>query len=344
MKFIERVFFVLIIFSLLLFSSISAQTGASLTFSEVLFYPNETNGEFIEIYNTSTTQAVDLTSFKIKYYTSNPNTIIMFAGGSNSMILQPGKYAVILQGSYDYANGIYKNLIPADALVLKIATNSFGTSGMADQTSRDINLINLFNQTIDTYNYSADNSRGYSDEKIILDKNNAAANWANALQLNGTPGKKNTVSPADYDLAATIVGISPANPVTEDSVAVTVKVKNLGRFNAANYTVDIYNDLNLDSQGTTNERIFTNNYTNLAVNDSIIIVVKKVYAAISGDYGFVAQSTYAQDEKVSNDKAVLMYVVSERPANFNDVVINEIMYAPSTDEPEWIEIYNKSNR
>ena len=81
MKFIERVFFVLIIFSLLLFSSISAQTGASLTFSEVLFYPNETNGEFIEIYNTSTTQAVDLTSFKIKYYTSNPNTIIMFEIG-----------------------------------------------------------------------------------------------------------------------------------------------------------------------------------------------------------------------------------------------------------------------
>ena len=52
MKFIERVLPALIIFSLLLFSSISAQTGASLTFSEVLFYPNETNGEFIEVYNT----------------------------------------------------------------------------------------------------------------------------------------------------------------------------------------------------------------------------------------------------------------------------------------------------
>ena len=107
--------------------------------------------------------------------------------------------------------------------------------------------------------------------------------------------------------------------------------------------MEIFNDINLDSQGQTNERIFNQNYSNLASNDSLLIT-KKIYAAAVGTYGFVAQSNFTQDEKSSNDKAVLSYNVSERPASFNDIVINEIMYAPSTDEPEWIEIVNKSNR
>ncbi|MEK6552815.1 MAG: lamin tail domain-containing protein, partial [Bacteroidota bacterium] len=247
------------------------------------------------------------------------------------------------QGNYDYTNGIYKTLIPADAIVLKISTNNFGSSGMANTTSRDVFLINASGQTIDTYTYSADNSAGISDEKYILSKDNTAANWKNSLTTHGTPGKKNSVTPADYDLSTTITGINPVNPVTEDSVAVTVKVKNLGRLNAANFSVEIFNDINLDSQGQTNERIFNQNYSNLASNDSLLIT-KKIYAAAVGTYGFVAQSNFTQDEKSSNDKAVLSYNVSERPASFNDIVINEIMYAPSTDEPEWIEIVNKSNR
>jgi len=340
MKFFQKLFFVLVLLCVFHIPDILAQTGISLTFSEVMFRPTESNGEYIEIYNISTTDTVDLATYRFKYYTSALDILVAFQGGTK---LAPGKFALVIENDYDWNNGIYKTLVPAGTIVMKISDNSFGTSGMANTTSRDIYLYNTLNQQLDTYTYSADNSDGYSDEKITMDKNNNAANWANTQQLNGTPGKKNSVTPADYDLSTTITGINPANPVTEDSVAVTVKVKNLGRLNAANFSVEIFNDINLDSQGQANERIFTQNYSNLASNDSLLIT-KKIYAAAVGAYGFVAQSNFAQDEKSSNDKAVLSYNVSERPASFNDIVINEIMYAPSTDEPEWIEIFNKSNR
>lgn len=184
--------FILIAVSLCFFytTNLFAQTDSVLTFSEIMFNPSETNGEFIEINNTSTTETIDLSGYKFKYYTSSSNTITSFIGGTR---LAPGKFAVILQGNYDYTNGIYKSLIREDAVVLKISTNNFGSSGMANTTNRDLYLLNTSDEIIDTYTYSADNAAGYSDEKITLNKNNEAGNWTNSTVVNGTPGFKSSV-------------------------------------------------------------------------------------------------------------------------------------------------------
>ncbi len=321
-------------------TNLFAQTGSALTFSEIMFRPLETNGEFLEIYNTSTTETIDLAGFKFKYYTSTNDNIVAFIGGTK---LAPGKFAVILENDYDYNNGVYKTLIPADVIVLKISDASFGTSGMANTTSRDIYLINAQNQTIDTYLYSADNSDGYPDEKVILDKNNNALNWKNSTKLNGTPGTKNSVSPLDYDLRIMFAGIVPAEPKAEDFVKVTALVKNLGRLATTNFSAEIFNDANNDSVGQSNESIYSNNYTNLASGDSIIIQ-KSIYVPSAGDYHLIANANYTPDENTTNNKAFLKITVAEKPAVSNEIVVNEFMYAPSNDEPEWIELFNRSNR
>ena len=176
-------------FCSLLISNNFAQTGSPLTFSEIMFYPSETNGEFIEIYNTSAIETIDLSGYKIKYYTSSPNTLTTFIGGTQ---LAPGKFAVILQGSYNYENGNYKSLIHADALILKIITNNFGSSGMSNSFNRELSLLNGSDEIIETYTYSADNAAGYSDEKVALNKNNDLSNWTNSTVINGTPGFKSS--------------------------------------------------------------------------------------------------------------------------------------------------------
>ncbi|MCX6174927.1 MAG: lamin tail domain-containing protein [Ignavibacteriales bacterium] len=340
MKWAGKLFFVVVLLSISLLSDIFAQTGSVLTFSEIMFDPSETNGEFVEIYNTSTTETVDLTNYKFKYYTSSNNNIVALSGG---MQLGPGKFAVILQGNYDYTNGIYKTLIPADAIVLKISSNSFGSSGMANTTSRDVYLINASGQTIDTYTYSANNSAGISDEKYILSKDNTAANWKNSLTINGTPGKNNSVSPLNYDLNITFAGFIPSAPKAEDTLKITVKIKNAGRLAVANFSVDIFNDANDDSLGQSGESIFNNNYTNLASGDSIMIQ-QSIYAPSAADYHFIAAANFTGDENTSNNKAFLKITVAEIPASRNEIVVNEFMYAPSNDEPEWIELYNTSYR
>jgi hypothetical protein len=58
-----------------LFKATLAQTGSSLTFSEIMFSPQSGNNEFIEIFNLSETESIDLKGYKIIYSTSNANII-----------------------------------------------------------------------------------------------------------------------------------------------------------------------------------------------------------------------------------------------------------------------------
>ena len=111
-----------------------------------MFNPQSGNNEFIEIYNRSETQSFDLSNYKIIYYTSNADVIISAGFGT---ILPPKSYAVILEGDYDFASGIYNSIIPANALKLKISDNSFGTSGMANTTDRPVWFVNAVNDTLD---------------------------------------------------------------------------------------------------------------------------------------------------------------------------------------------------
>ncbi|OGV12493.1 MAG: hypothetical protein A2440_14665 [Stygiobacter sp. RIFOXYC2_FULL_38_25] len=334
---------VLAALSVLFFTPVHSfgQTGSVLTLSEIMFNPSESNGEFIEIYNTSTTETVNLTGFKIKYYTSTADNLVSFIGGLD---LQPGKYAVVIENDYDYNNGAYKNLIPADAIVLKISDTSFGTSGMANTTSRDVSLLNASSLVVDTYTYSADNNAGISDEKYLLNKDNSSTNWRNGTTANGTPGKINSVTPVSYlyNLTVRLSSLTPANPVERDSVAVNFIVKNSGVLDAANYSVEIFRDANADSIEQVSERIFSRSYIDLSSNDSIFVEAK-FYADQVGQNLLIAKVTYAPDEKISDNKAYVLVNIAEKPASYTDVVVNEIMYKQSNDEPEWIELYNRTD-
>jgi len=86
---------ILFLFLFLIEVKLYAQ-NSPLTFSEIMFYPSEQNGEFVEIFNSSETETIDLTGYKFKYYTSSPNNIVALTGGTK---LLPGGLAVILQGA-----------------------------------------------------------------------------------------------------------------------------------------------------------------------------------------------------------------------------------------------------
>ncbi len=117
----KRTIFLLII---IWAGKIFSQSDSSLVLSEIMFNPQPGNNEFIELYNRSSTDAIDLNNYGIIYYTSNQDTIVPAGFGT---LLQPQSYAVILEGDYDLNSGIYNGIIPPDALILKINDNAFGT-------------------------------------------------------------------------------------------------------------------------------------------------------------------------------------------------------------------------
>ncbi|MDY0083289.1 MAG: lamin tail domain-containing protein, partial [Ignavibacteriaceae bacterium] len=317
-----------------------SQTDTLLIFSEIMFAPTSGNNEFIEIYNLSSTDSVDLSYYKIKYYTSTADQITDAGFGT---ILAPNSFAVIFENDYDIASGIYSGLVPSDALILKIADNSFGSSGMANTTSRPLWLLTLANDTVDYYFYSANNPTAISDEKIILNHDSLQTNWANSLVTNGTPGFTNSVTPVNYDLSLYSLIFSPSVPISGDNVTIIAKVKNNGVLSAGNYSIELFNDINKDSIPELSERIFNQDYLNLLPGDSV--TASAILNSLSaGNYQIIARVNFSEDQFISDNQLIMQFTVFPPGNNYNDIVINEIMYAPSTGEPEWIELYNRTNQ
>lgn len=199
-----------IVLFLITFSVVAAQEK-KLLLSEIMFYPSEVNGEFIELFNPSDSITFDLSNISVKYHTSNQEKLVIIKGG---ILLAPKQIAVILEGDYDLINGLYIQMIPNEAIILKLADNSFGSNGMANTTDRTIYLIE--NQTvIDSCIYSTDNNPGYSDERMLCDD---YSQWKNSTQLNGTPGLPNHGSslPDSYTYNSIVVNEIMYNPMTDE--------------------------------------------------------------------------------------------------------------------------------
>ncbi len=315
------------------------QSYSSLTLSEVMFNPESGENEFIEIFNTSTSESLDLRKIKIIYAANSPDII---PDTSSNPILPPQSFAVILEGDYDFKSGIYKTLIPANAVVLKISDYSFGTSGMSNSSDRQITLLGPANDTLAAYIYSADNAKGYSDEKINLNKDNSTANWKNCRSLSGTPGFGNSVSPLNFDLEVSTIKIFPSVPKAGSDVTIRTVIKNNGLLSADGFSAEIYNDADKDSSTSPDELIYRSSLEKLNAGDSVTI--ESVLSRIQpGKYTVIAKANFQKDENSLNNILIFSFEVSPPAALFNDLVINEIMYAPIQDEPEWVELFNQSN-
>jgi hypothetical protein len=302
-----------------------------------MFFPVTGNNEFVELHNYSQTESINVNAYKIKYSTSNPDIIIDAGEGT---ILPPQSFAIILENDYLIGSGVYDGLIPPEAIVLKISDNSFGTSGMANTADRPVWLLNSVDDTLEAYNYSANNGQSFSDEKLVMNNDSSQTNWANSITTNGTPGFANSVTPVQFDLQMFSLTFIPALPTEGDDVTITAKVKNRGISLADNYTIEIYNDINFDSTGTPGELIFSQIYSNLLPGDSTEITAI-LTSLPAGNYQIIAKVIFIPDENLVNNELIKTFIVYPPGNNFNDVVINEIMYAPTTGEPEWIELYNR---
>lgn len=315
----------------LLCQTASAQSDTSIVFSEIMFNPATaiSNNEFIELFNTSYIDTVNLSGWKIRYATSTPDNITDAGSG---LRLVPRQFAIIFEA--DYTGGY---AVPPKSLVLKINDNSFGTSGMANTEARELKLINSKGDTTASYTYSVPNTTGYSDEKIILIANNSATNWANSLVINGTPGGPNSISPKEYDLAVISIRFSPQAPVLNDTISISSMIKNIGLNAAQNFNVKFSYDIDGDSIPDINVPPVP--IMNLNAKDSLLVnaphkinkILNRVVAFCSIEFG--------QDENLSNNNLSVSIEPGFAPSS---ILINEFMFDPFTGEPEWIELYNNT--
>ncbi|MGA8263951.1 MAG: lamin tail domain-containing protein, partial [Ignavibacteriaceae bacterium] len=329
--------FLFFCFLLVLSQVIKGQTD--LTFSEIMFAPESSTSEFIEIYNLSDS-TIDLTGYQFKYYTAKNDEII---STGNGLKLASHSFAVIFENDYDINIGVYKNLVPTNALVLKISDNAFGSTGMSNSSNRAVVLLNKNGDTVNVYTYSADNEKGYSDEKIYLNEDNLAANWANSKSLNGTPGSQNSVTPVNYDLAITKFESEKDYEILGNNIQFETVVKNKGVVSSKDFQLNVFLDINKDSIAEDSEILKSFQGTSLQPGDSIIYQISTNNFSL-GTNPFIAKVKTSEDENLTNNSAYYNVAGININEKRNDIVINEIMYAPESPQPEWIEIYNNSNK
>jgi len=318
----------------------SGQANSSIIISEVMFAAKSGDNEFIEVYNTSTINSIDLNNFQMQYYKSSADN---FSNAGFGTILKPQSFAVIFEGDYDLQNGIYKDVVPSDALVLKISDNAFGSSGMSNSSDRTIQLLNSSGIRLEEYTYSANNSKGISDEKIILNSDTTTSNWNNSLRDLGTPGFRNSVSPINFDPGISDFTSEKSYGITGKEITLFITVKNFGEKDSESFQLNIYRDKNHDSTAQAGEVLQAFTGPSLSAGDSSNFQLS-TSDFIEGNNLFIAKLQSPKDENLLNNISFRKITGVKINELRNDLVINEIMYAPDSPAPEWIEIFNKSEK
>ena len=324
---------------ILLSITIGSSLFAQVILSEVMFDPAgpEKSDEFVEIYNAGVVP-VDLTGWEIGDSSAFDN---LSGVGEGGMTLQPGQYGVILDRDYfSDSSSTYAGLIPPDALLLSIDGATLGNGGLSNSRAKTILLVNAQQDTVQRYRYSIGNLPGFSDEKIELTPGNGSANWADSREVNGTPGSKNSRTPAEVDLGIRRLQILTRAPQAGVPLTFSAEVYNAGRQTPQRFTWRQFIDLNR------NRRVEAAEVQ--AIFESSIVPAPGDSLLLSGEFAGMGYgeadpgiALSLADDGDSSNQLITETVFVDDPAAV-PLVINEIMADPLPGYHEWVEIYNSS--
>ncbi|MDZ7340335.1 MAG: lamin tail domain-containing protein [candidate division KSB1 bacterium] len=303
--------------------------------SEVMFDPlgSEYYNEFIEIFNLSATDTIDLAGWRLSD-SADADLVIAYEQGSR---IAPQQYAIILDPGYFDNSKDYEGLIPETALILTIDDAAFGSGGLSNSKPEPIILIASNGDTVAKYRYSLDNRAGYSDEKIILSPDDSPANWSNSKNLHGTPGAANSVRQLAHDVEISLIGF-PDAALPQQSISLVALLTNQGLLAAAPIMLAFFEDMNCDDSLQSQEMIGQP----ILIADSLAPRENRQFRLdlpeqTSGLHQFYASVDFPSDEFLSNNKAAAAVRVGFQP---HSIIINEIMYRPAAGQAEWFELYN----
>ena len=293
---------------------------AQLIFSEIMFdlEGSDSPNEFVEVYNSGT-DSVDLSFWQISDKFSTDELV----DGGMGTIIPPERYAVILEGDYDEATGIYLNLIPDSVLIVRVDDSSIG-NGLS---AADSLFITDSSGTIsDSLGWSDISASGFSYERKRLDHPNTIANWATSLDSLGTPGFLNSVTPPPVDAAliASSINHSPQNPTPNDAVTLTASIVNEG-IDTISGIVEVAKESDL---------LGSSSFTDLSDSDTTDIAIS-IGTFSSGQHLLTVSLLVNGDADTTDNFAVYSLTVQYTE---KVLTLNEIYYAPDAGIAEFIEL------
>jgi hypothetical protein len=140
------------------------------------------------------------------------------------------------------------------------------------------------------------------------------------------------------DVGLSKIIIAPVNITRKDTITLSTIVNNYGSLISSNFSIRFFCDENSNGLYEPIEQFSVLNGLSLNIGDSITYIVTHVPIK-AGEHSFMAIIDYSLDENHINDTARTFVNVGNAKG---DVLVNEIMYYPVGDEPEWVELINMS--
>lgn len=300
--------------------------AGSVRVNEIMYAPTGTEPEWIEVVNTRTD------SINLKSWTVSDNIVATKRTLTTQNLFIPSNGYVVLTRDSAALLDIHPN----------IRAKVVNVSGFPSLNNTGDAVV-LYDQrvaTMDSVSYLPGwgGSNGNSLERIdFFASSTQQTNWGTSHDsARSTPGHRNSIARKDHDLSVDSMRYQgPQFPVVGDEVRFIVTVKNPGREPISAYAVHWYHDVNADSIPQPGERRSTSNFTTLNPLDSLVIPFQEVMQA--GTQLFIARVEFVADEDTTNNTRVGGIIVGVIPGT---VCINEVMYAPGSGTPEWVELYN----
>lgn len=297
-----------------------------LAINEFMYYPRtDGGGEWVELLNISSD------SVNLKNWTLGDNATRALLTKSDFW-LPPQAYLVVANDSsflsYWQKAGFF--------------LDSWAALPALNNTSDSIVIRDLCGQVIDSLKYAS--NWGYK-QGVSLERKNPyrfstiASNWGLSKVPEGaTPGATNSLMLKRFNLTIDSIAVcSNQTPLRHgDPVDIKVFICNAGLEELSNYGVQ----LSVSKKSSANNLILFDttifNNQNLAPYSTVNFAIK-INAIAGGVYQIAARSLSSLDEDSTDDFASHILKVGYPPGQ---IVVNEIMYQPAANTPEWFELYN----
>ncbi|MEA2096775.1 MAG: lamin tail domain-containing protein [Candidatus Cloacimonadota bacterium] len=286
----------------------SLLNGASpFVLNEIMFKPLSTNQEWIEIFNrTNCVYSVD--NLKIM---DASGSIISFNGN-----IPPLDFIVVCHDTILFLQ-IYPDIDPEKVIFAPQWTS-------LNNTDETLLFTDEFETKFDSTSYNGTNCPvDFSIERVNpFDDENIQ--WSICTDSLGTPTFPNSVFPMQYDLSLEFNNMQ----INENSIAHTVIIRNIGLENIFDAIISCELIMNGEYPS---ENIFVDE---ISLEDSTTYEFTTDIVQ-NGYFSFLYEVISEDDMNPANNINFSFY-----NNGFLPFVINEIMYDPDGDEPEWIEIIN----
>jgi hypothetical protein len=315
-------FFSLLLSIIVLFQSIAFSQQILIT--EIMYDldGSDSPNEFVEIFNPSETDSLNMEGWTIRDRSSTDALIDSGFG----LKIPPLSYGLIMEGDYPILSGIYNLIIPENTILIKVDDSSIG-NGLS--VSDSLYLQDSTGQIMETVGWEDWAQDGFALERLRYHLGNNPLNWAQSLDSLGTPGLVNSVLPDSIDFAVFDLTLLPSVIATEATTTLLGQVVNDG-LNTVEPEIIVY----------VNGAYYTNEFPgNIAELDTVEFELE-IGPFESGYHTILVSLNTDGDINISNNQnSVVLGVRYE----FRTFVLNEFIPQPISGLPEFVEIVNMNS-